>query len=133
VPKSQTVHAAAGKIRGEDFLVRVLGNQEATQLIWKRGVPMSTDTMQRGEVDEKVHELEKSQAVQAAAQSGAQATQAATQAGAQATQAAAQAGQAATTGASIAGLAAAVGAGFGGFIIGVFLGLAIARQSHHSR
>lgn len=80
------------------------------------------------EVAEKLQMLEKEQAVQAATQSGAQATQAATQAGAQAAQMATQAGQAAATGASIAGLAAAVASGAAGLIIGIFLGMSIARE-----
>jgi hypothetical protein len=87
---------------------------------------------QRGDVQElrqELEELEREQAVQAATQSGAQATQAATQAGAEATQAATHAGQATTTAASQAGLAGAVGAGAAGFIIGMFMGMAIAGTS----
>lgn len=71
-------------------------------------------SQERGDVQELRQELEdlkKTQAVQAATQSGAQATQAATAAGSDATQAAVQAGQATTTAAAQAGLAATVGAG----------------------
>jgi hypothetical protein len=69
------------------------------------------------DVGQRLSELEKAQAVQAATQAGAEATQAATQAGAQATQAAAQAGTWAT-----------MGAGFTGLIVGMFLGLSIGRR-----
>jgi hypothetical protein len=57
----------------------------------------------------------------------AQATQAATLAGAQATQAAAQAGTTATNAAMQAGTMATMAAGSVGFIVGIFLGMAIAR------
>jgi len=67
-------------------------------------------------------------ATQAATQAGAQATQAATQAGQAATQAATQAGQAATTAAAQAGLATTVGAGAVAFVVGMFLGITIARD-----
>jgi len=66
---------------------------------------------------ERVHSLETAQAVQVATQTGAQATQAAT-----------QAGQAATTAASHAGTWATMGAGGAGLIVGIFLGLAIAKS-----
>jgi ElaB/YqjD/DUF883 family membrane-anchored ribosome-binding protein len=66
---------------------------------------------------QRVSELEKAQAVQAATQAGAEATQAATQAGAQATQAAAHAGTWAT-----------MGAGSVALVVGMFLGLAIGRR-----
>ena len=68
-------------------------------------------------------------AVQKATQAGAQATQAATQAGQAATQAATQAGQAATTAAAQAGMSMTMMAGFIAFVVGIFLGLAISRQS----
>lgn len=64
---------------------------------------------------ERVHSLETAAAASEATMAGAQATQAAVQAGMTATNAAMQAGTLAT-----------VGAGAGGFIIGIFLGLAIA-------
>jgi hypothetical protein len=68
------------------------------------------------------------QATEAATEAGAQATQAATQAGQAAAQAATQAGQAATTAAAQAGLATTVGAGAVAFVIGIFLGITIARS-----
>ena len=73
--------------------------------------PESTD------VAERLSALEKAQAVQAATQSGAEATQAATQAGMSATQAAAHAG---TIGMMAAGSI--------GLIVGIFLGIAIAKS-----
>ena len=76
-----------------------------------------------------IEDLKRQQEVSAATQAGTQATQAATQAGAEATQAATQAGQAATMTASQAGLATTVGAGAIAFIVGVFLGMAIAKSS----
>jgi hypothetical protein len=57
-----------------------------------------------------------------------QATQAATQAGAQATQAATQAGQATTMAATQAGTWSTMAAGVIAFIVGIFLGLAIANS-----
>jgi len=66
---------------------------------------------------ERVHSLETAQAVQVATQTGAQATQAAT-----------QAGQAATTAAGHAGTWATMGAGGAGLIVGIFLGLSIAKS-----
>jgi hypothetical protein len=74
-------------------------------------MPESTD------VAERVSALEKAQAVQAATQAGAEATQAATQAGMTATQAASQAG--------VVGMMAA---GSIALIVGIFLGIAIARS-----
>lgn len=74
-----------------------------------------------------VEDLKRQQEVSAATAAGTQATQAATQAGAQATQAATQAGQAATTAAAQAGLASTVAAGAVAFVVGVFMGMAIAR------
>jgi hypothetical protein len=50
---------------------------------------------------------------------------------AQATQAATEAGGMATTGAMQAGTIGTVAAGAGGLIIGMFLGIAIARNSHY--
>lgn len=69
-----------------------------------------------GDVIERIHKLEV-----------AQATQVATTAGAQATQAATQAAAAATGAAGMAGLASSVASGAVAFIVGVFLGLAIAK------
>jgi len=66
---------------------------------------------------ERVRSLETAQAVQVATQTGAQATQAAT-----------QAGQAATTAAGHAGTWSTMGAGAAGFIVGIFLGLSIAKS-----
>lgn len=68
------------------------------------------------------------QATQAATDAGAQATQAATQAGQAATTAATQAGQASTMAASQAGMWSTMAAGFASLIIGVFLGISIARS-----
>jgi hypothetical protein len=69
------------------------------------------------QVAARVEALEKAQAVQAATQAGAQATQAATLAGAQTTQAAAHAGTWAT-----------MAAGSIALIVGMFLGLTIAKR-----
>ena len=69
-----------------------------------------------GEVMDRIHKLEVAQATQVAAAAGTEATLAATQAGATA-----------TTAASVAGLAGAVASGAGGFIVGIFLGMAIAK------
>jgi hypothetical protein len=74
-------------------------------------MPESTD------VAERLSSLEKAQAVQAATQAGAEATQAAAQAGMTATQAAAQAGTIGT-----------MAAGAIGLIVGIFLGIAIAKS-----
>jgi hypothetical protein len=74
-------------------------------------MPDSTD------VAERLGAVEKAQAVQAATQAGAEATQAATLAGAEATQAAAHAG---TIGIMAAGSVA--------LIVGIFLGIAIAKS-----
>ena len=74
-------------------------------------MPESTD------VAERVSALEKAQAVQAATQAGAEATQEATQAGTTATQAASQAG--------VVGMMAA---GSIELIVGIFLGIAIAKS-----
>jgi hypothetical protein len=70
-----------------------------------------------GDVQQRLSQLEKAQAVQAATQAGAEATQAATQAGAQATQAAAHAGTWAT-----------MAAGSVALVVGMFLGMSIARR-----
>ncbi len=80
------------------------------------GLERSKGSTMPEEMLERVHKLEVASATQAATTAGAQATQAATQAGATATGAA-----------SVAGLAAAIASGAGGFIVGIFLGLAIAR------
>lgn len=74
----------------------------------------TTDTDQ---VAARVEALEKAQAMQAANQGGAQATQAATLAGAQTTQAAAHAGTWTT-----------MAAGSIALIVGMFLGLTIAKR-----
>ena len=71
------------------------------------------------DVQQDVQDLRHDLDVQAATQAGAQSTQAATQAGAQATQAAA-----------VSGVAAAVASGFVAFVIGIFLGMAIAKSNH---
>ena len=75
-----------------------------------------------------IEDLKRQHEVTESTQAGAQATQAATQAGAEATQAAVQAGQASTMAAAQAGLASTVGAGAAGLIVGMFLGMAIARS-----
>lgn len=80
------------------------------------GVYMSTITSEDN-VLERVHTLEKGLEVQTATQGGAQATQAATQAGAQAAQAAAT-----------AGMGAAIVSGAVAFVVGLFLGITIARS-----
>lgn len=74
--------------------------------------------MEQNDLQQKVQQLEKAQEVAAA-----------TQVGAQATQAAAQAGQAATAAASMAGLGGTVAAGAVSLIVGIFLGMAIARAA----
>jgi hypothetical protein len=76
--------------------------------------------------EERLHGLETAQAVQAATVAGIEATQAAATAGAEATQTAAQAGNMATTAAMQAGNMATMLAGSAGFVVGIFLGLAIA-------
>jgi hypothetical protein len=68
-------------------------------------------------VAERISELEKAQAVQAATQAGAEATQAATLAGAQATQAAAHAGTWAT-----------MAAGSIALVVGMFLGVTLNKR-----
>jgi hypothetical protein len=73
--------------------------------------------MDTDDLREKVHELETAQATQAATTAGMESTNAATTAGMQATQAAAQAG---TWAVMIAGSA--------GLIVGIFLGMAIAKS-----
>lgn len=86
-----------------------------------------------------LEDLKRQQEVSAATQAGTQATQAATDAGAHATQAAAQAGQASTMAATQAGQASTlaasqagtmstVAAGFVSLIVGLFLGMTIARN-----
>ena len=74
-----------------------------------------------------LEDLRRQQEVSAATQAGTQATQAATQAGAEATQAAVQAGQASTMAASQAGMMSTVAAGSVALIVGIFLGISIAR------
>ena len=74
-------------------------------------------TTMSADVSKRVDELEKTQAVQAATQAGAEATQAATLAGAQATQAAAHAGTWAT-----------MAAGSISLVVGIFLGVTIAKS-----
>lgn len=78
--------------------------------------------------EERLHAIETAQAVQAATVAGIEATQAAVTAGAEATQAAATAGTMATTSAMQAGTVATMMSGAGGFVIGIFLGLAIANS-----
>jgi hypothetical protein len=73
-------------------------------------------SMQENDLTERVHALETAQATQAATMAGAQATQAATQAGMTTTQAAAHAGTWAT-----------MTAGSVGLVVGLFLGMAIAK------
>jgi hypothetical protein len=75
-----------------------------------------------------IEDLKRQHEVTEATQAGAQATQAATQAGAEATQAAVQAGQATTMAAAQAGLASSVAAGAVAMVVGLFLGMAIARS-----
>jgi hypothetical protein len=74
-------------------------------------------TMDDDKILERVHALETAQATAEAVQSGAEATQAATQAGMSSTTAAAHAGTWSTMVGSAAGL-----------IVGIFLGLAIAKS-----
>jgi hypothetical protein len=68
------------------------------------------------DLSHRLSELEKAQAVQAATQAGAEATQAAAMSGAQATQAAAHAGTWAT-----------MAAGSIALVVGIFLGVTIAK------
>lgn len=85
------------------------GSQNPTA---KKGTEMSEELIDR------IHKLEVSQATQAAAATGAEATQAAAMAGA------------ATTGAAgVAGLGAAVMSGSVSLIVGIFLGMAVARAA----
>ena len=79
-----------------------------------------------GRTEERLHALETAQAVQAATVAGMEATQSAAMAGAEATQGAIQAGNMATTAAMQAGNMAAMITGSVGFVVGIFLGLAIA-------
>jgi hypothetical protein len=71
-------------------------------------------SMQESDVNERLHAVETSQAVQAATLAGAEATQAAVQAGAATTNAAAH-----------AGTVAMIAAGSISLIVGMFLGLSI--------
>jgi hypothetical protein len=84
---------------------------------------MAADDATRQEIENLKREV----AVQAATQAGQAATMAATQAGQAATTAAAQAGTAATNAAAQAGTVAMVVAGAVALIVGMFLGLTIAR------
>lgn len=77
------------------------------------GMDMADDNS----IDERVRDLET-----------AQATQAATLAGAEATQSAGMAGMSSTMAAMNAGTMSTVAAGAGGFIVGIFLGMAIAKS-----
>lgn len=82
------------------------------------GLPKEDEmSMQESDVQGRLNSLETAQAVQAATAAGAQATMAAT-----------QAGQSATTAAAHAGTWSTMAAGAGGFIVGIFLGLAIAKS-----
>lgn len=72
--------------------------------------------MENDELKERIHAVETAQATQAATTAGMEATNAATTAGQQATQAAAQAG---TWAVMVAGSAS--------LIVGIFLGMAMAR------
>jgi len=76
-----------------------------------------TQTGSAGDLEQRVSNLEKAQAVQAATQAGAEATQAAAMSGAQATQAAAHAGTWAT-----------MAAGSIALVVGIFLGVNIGRS-----
>lgn len=89
------------------------------------GMPQSGSEM--SELRDEVQRLRKEFEVQAATMAGTQATQAATQAGAQATQGAVQAGQMSTFTASQAGMMTTVAAGSVGFIVGIFLGISLAK------
>jgi hypothetical protein len=73
--------------------------------------------MEGDDLKERIHQLETAQATQAASTAGMEATQTAVTTGMQATQAAAQAG---TWAVMISGSA--------GLIVGIFLGLAIAKS-----
>ncbi len=108
-PAAETAHVCVGRafpVGPERPVNRARDNTE------KR-----TMTMPENDMSERVQSLETAQAVQVATQTGAQATQAAT-----------QAGQAATTAAAHAGTWATMGAGGAGLIVGMFLGLAIAKS-----
>jgi hypothetical protein len=76
----------------------------------------TTTSADQDDLGQRLSDLEKAQAVQAATQAGAQATQAATLAGAQATQAAAHAGTWST-----------MAAGAVALVVGMFLGVTITR------
>jgi hypothetical protein len=79
-------------------------------------VENGSETTTQSDVAERISQLEKAQAVQAATQAGAEATQAATLAGAQSTQAAAHAGTWAT-----------MAAGSIALVVGMFLGATLKR------
>ena len=87
------------------------GSQNPNEM---KGTEMAEDN----DLLDRIHKLEVSQATQAAAATGAEATQAA-----------AMAGAAATGAAGIAGLGASVMAGSVSLIVGIFLGMAIARAA----
>lgn len=74
--------------------------------------------METAELESKVHELEKTLAVQEATQAGAQATQAAT-----------QAGMSSTFAATHAGTWSVMAVGSVALTVGMFLGMTIARQN----
>ncbi|MDX6592802.1 MAG: hypothetical protein QOJ13_1998 [Gaiellales bacterium] len=76
-----------------------------------------SQTTTQEDMGQRMSALEKAQAVQAATQAGAEATQAATLAGAQSTQAAAHAGTWAT-----------MAAGSIALVVGIFLGVTIAKS-----
>ncbi|MFD3699597.1 hypothetical protein ACFWUZ_26245 [Streptomyces sp. NPDC058646] len=73
--------------------------------------------MEQSELESKMHALETSLAVQEATMAGAQATQAAT-----------QAGMTSTFGATQAGTWSVMAVGSVSLVVGIFLGLAIARD-----
>ena len=74
-------------------------------------------TMDNDEMQERIHSLETAQATQAATTAGMEATQTATTTGMQATQAAAQ-----------AGTWAVMATGFVSLVVGIFLGVTIAKN-----
>jgi hypothetical protein len=76
-----------------------------------------SQTTTKADMAERISELEKAQAVQAATQAGAEATQAATLAGAQSTQAAAHAGTWAT-----------MATGSIALVVGMFLGVTLNKR-----
>ena len=83
--------------------------------------------MPERDLDSRVGELETAQAAQAATQAGAMATQSAAMAGMGTTNAAVQAGNVSTMAAMQAGSTAVIAAGSVALIVGMFLGMTIAR------